>query len=150
MCKRRVIFYALTAILASPILWGVNCPQTGGGGGVQPPQTLLQNNLALTGPCSIITPCPGVGPGTAQNFSPTQVGKSITATVTASLSNSRPIIEVQDLNGAVSIASSGINPTTNTAEVTFTSTSTGVLILAVCECSANLSPSYDIMVTQAP
>ena len=149
MLKKRAVFYVLMMTLSAPILFGVNCPNTAPPGSNPVPQTLLQADLALGGPCGAITQCAGAIGGIGQNFSPTQVGKQITVTVQAILSNSQPMIEVQDFNGLVVVASSGINPTTNTTSVTFTSTSTGVLLLQVCEC-AFPSSSYNITVTQAP
>ena len=148
--ERSTLQFVVLALCATPLMLGGDCFQMD----IPPPPpgstTLLQRTVTSSGGlCDISTACGGATNVLASNdvFAPTATGKVITATVTASLTNSRPQFEIRDA-GTV-FANSGVTPTTNTATASFTSISNEVLDLDICECNVE-SPEYTILITQAP
>ena len=120
--------------------------------------------LCLAGTCPQVTPPPPPPPPppptTLANqtlaspyflsFNPTAVGKTITCTVTGSLTTNRPSLVVADFTGNV-INLIGPLVTSRTTMGTFTSSSTGLVFLSGTDPTVPATTgSYSIVVTQAP
>lgn len=131
MTARRLLTSAGTLVLAA-CLFGQGCPSSIGG------QTLVDQTssctIELDGNCRVRV-----------NFTPTQVGKTVTVTVVGSTSESRPVFGVDDGNG--NTVANFPSATTNTAEASFQVQSASVHFLTVRETAAT-NATYDIMVVQ--
>lgn len=142
------------AVLCAAFCLAGTCPQTT----PTPPAPPAGDTILLSTTVSPAGGC-GIAPGACvaatgifvDTFSPVATGKLITATVTGATTNSRPQVQIRTIVG-VQVAISTDSPTTNTATVTFTPTSTGLHIIAACNCpgAGPAAPTYAIQVSQAP
>lgn len=81
-----------------------------------------------------------------RNFNPSAAGKTITATVSGDVSNTRLTVSIVDV-GAASTVAIDLAPTTSTTTVNFTSTNSGVHVLTAVETSGP-SGAYTIVITE--
>ena len=138
--KRIKTLAGITIIaMGVPVLLGAGCPAA--------QTTLLSStNSASSPPPLINNSCVFPSAGFQTGFTAGS-GRLVTATVTGPTSDSRPQIIIQDSNSN-EVANSGAIPTDNGAQTSFTPSSSQTFTLTVIECSAGISGSYTVLVTQ--
>jgi hypothetical protein len=116
--------------------------------------TLFSDSLPANGGAQITSfACPSAVQGLFVLFNVPVASKSVTATVTGPVVNSRP--QIQILYGFMGmtpeeVANSGPTPTSTSVSVTFVPTAASTYYLLVDECTQGITGDYTILVTQAP
>ena len=145
------------ALLCVPLCLAGTCPGTTPPPPPPPPppgDTILTSTTVAPsgGACGIgVGACAAATGIFVDTFNPVATGKLITATVTGSTTNSRPQIKITTILG-VQVAISTDSPSTHTATVTFTPSTTGLHVITACNCPAAgpPAPTYTVQISQAP